>query len=57
MNAIDLFAGAGGFTEGATAAGCRVLWAGNHWPAAVAVHARNHPDTVHACQEIGRAHV
>lgn len=55
MNAIDLFAGAGGFTEGATAAGCRVLWAGNHWPAAVAVHARNHPDTVHACQDLQQA--
>lgn len=53
--AIDLFAGAGGFTTGAEAAGCRVLWAGNHWPAAVAVHELNHPTTVHACQDLQQA--
>ena len=29
MNAIDLFAGLGGFSEGAEAAGCRVVWAAN----------------------------
>ena len=52
MNAIDLFAGAGGFSTGATMAGCRVIWAANHWPAAVAVHADNHPDTQHACQDL-----
>lgn len=33
MRAIDLFAGAGGFSTGATMAGARVLWAANHWPA------------------------
>ena len=38
MKAIDLFAGAGGFSEGARAAGVNVVWAANHWPAAVAVH-------------------
>lgn len=31
MNAVDLFAGLGGFSEGAEQAGCRVVWAGNHW--------------------------
>ncbi len=31
MNAIDLFAGAGGFSTGALMAGCRVVWAANHW--------------------------
>lgn len=52
MRAVDLFAGAGGFTTGAEMAGCSVVWAANHWPAAVEVHARNHPDTVHACQDL-----
>jgi DNA (cytosine-5)-methyltransferase 1 len=52
MKAIDLFAGAGGFTEGAEQAGCSVVWAGNHWPAAVDTHAVNHPDTAHACQDL-----
>ena len=52
MNAIDLFAGAGGFSEGARAAGINVVWAANHWPAAVAVHQDNHPTTAHACQDL-----
>lgn len=52
MKVIDLFAGAGGFSTGATQAGCRVVWAANHWRAAVDVHAANHPDTVHACQDL-----
>lgn len=36
-------------------AGCRVLWAANHWPEAVGVHAANHPDTEHACQDLHQA--
>lgn len=55
MKAIDLFAGLGGFTEGATAAGVRVVWAGNHWPAAVATHSDNHPNVTHACQDLQQA--
>jgi len=55
MKAIDLFAGAGGFSTGAVMAGCSVVWAANHWPAAVEVHARNHPDTEHACQDVQQA--
>lgn len=55
MDAIDLFAGAGGFSTGAAAAGCRVLWAANHWPTAVQWHAENHPDTEHACQDLQQA--
>ncbi len=55
MRAIDLFAGAGGFSTGATMAGCRVVWAANHWPAAVQVHANNHPDTLHVCQDLQQA--
>jgi DNA (cytosine-5)-methyltransferase 1 len=52
MRAVDLFAGAGGFSTGAAMAGCNVVWAANHWPAAVEVHARNHPGTAHACQDL-----
>lgn len=55
MIAIDLFAGAGGFSTGARMAGARVAWAANHWPAAVEWHAANHPDTVHACQDLQQA--
>lgn len=55
MRAIDLFAGAGGFTEGAQRAGCRVVWAANHWEQAVLFHARNHSDTIHVCQDLRQA--
>lgn len=55
MTAIDLFAGAGGFSTGATMAGVKILWAANHWQAAVQVHAENHPDTVHVCQDLHQA--
>ena len=52
MKAIDMFAGAGGFTTGAEMAGVEVVWAANHWPEAVQVHASNHPGTAHACQDL-----
>lgn len=55
MRTIDLFSGAGGFSTGATMAGARVVWAANHWPAAVEWHAANHPDTEHACQDLQQA--
>lgn len=55
MDAIDLFAGAGGFSTGAVMAGCKVVYAANHWPAAVQVHANNHPDTLHVCQDLQQA--
>jgi len=50
--AVDLFAGLGGFTEGATRAGATVIWAANHWPVAVEYHRLNHPQTTHACQDL-----
>lgn len=53
--AIDLFAGAGGFTEGARAAGVRVIWAGNHWRAACDTHHANHPDFLPVCQDLQQA--
>ena len=55
MNVIDLFAGAGGFSTGATMAGCNVAWAANHWPDAVEWHSRNHPDAAHICQDLHQA--
>lgn len=55
IDAIDLFAGAGGFSTGAAMAGCNVVWAANHWQAAVDVHAANHPATAHACQDLHQA--
>jgi len=55
MRVIDLFAGLGGFSEGAEAAGCSVVWAGNHWRQAVDVHASNHPATAHVCQDLQQA--
>lgn len=55
MKAIDLFAGAGGFSTGATMAGCDVVWAANHWQQAVDVHADNHPGAAHLCQDLQQA--
>lgn len=55
MKAIDLFAGLGGNSEGARQAGVEVVWAANHWQAAVDVHADNHPTTQHICQDLHQA--
>ncbi|SMP72791.1 C-5 cytosine-specific DNA methylase [Noviherbaspirillum suwonense] len=56
MKAIDLFAGAGGFSTGATMAGCNVVWAANHWQSAVEIHATNHPGAQYVCQDLHQAH-
>ncbi len=55
LRAIDLFAGAGGFSTGARAAGAHIVWAANHWELAVRFHARNHPRTLHQCQDLHQA--
>lgn len=55
MKAIDLFAGAGGFSTGAKMAGIEVVWAANHWQAAVDIHSQNHPGAQHACQDLQQA--
>lgn len=55
MRVIDLFAGAGGFSTGAKLAGAKVVWAANHWRLAVEIHAANHPDTLHICQDLHQA--
>lgn len=55
LRAVDLFAGAGGFSTGARMAGLDVVWAANHWREAVDTHAANHPATLHACQDLHQA--
>lgn len=52
MRAIDLFAGIGGNTLGATMAGIDVIWAANHSRTAVDFHLRNHPGTQTECQDL-----
>lgn len=52
MTCIDLFAGLGGFSAGAEAAACWVVWAANHWQEAVRWHRTNHPQTRHVCQDL-----
>jgi DNA (cytosine-5)-methyltransferase 1 len=47
LEVYDLFCGAGGFSEGARAAGCRVAFACDSDPEALDTHARNHPQTTH----------
>jgi DNA (cytosine-5)-methyltransferase 1 len=55
ITCADLFAGAGGFSTGACMAGLTPVYAANHWPAAVEIHARNHPGAQHACQDLHQA--
>lgn len=52
VRVVDLFAGWGGFSIGAEAAGASVLVAANHWPLAVEAHRLNHPGTRHDCQDL-----
>lgn len=52
MKQVDLFAGLGGFSVGGALAGCELVAAANHWPLAVDVHAANHPDAAHYCQDL-----
>lgn len=47
MKIIDLFCGFGGFSQGAKAAGCDVVWAGDFWDRAIETHLLNHPDAAH----------
>lgn len=55
MQVVDLFAGAGGFSEGARQAGCELVWAANHWQDAVDIHQLNHSKAIHACQDLKQA--
>ncbi|MFH8405486.1 DNA cytosine methyltransferase [Streptomyces sp. NPDC018019] len=52
---LDGFSGIGGSTFGIhLIPGQRTAMAINHWPAAVAVHQENHPDTKHDCADISQ---
>jgi DNA (cytosine-5)-methyltransferase 1 len=55
LTAIDLFAGLGGFTVAAQSVGINVIFAANHWKAAVQYHSANHPGTAHSCQDLHQA--
>ena len=55
MIAIDMFAGLGGFTEGARLAGVPVVWVANHYRPACDAHALNHRDVVPVCQDLMQA--
>jgi DNA (cytosine-5)-methyltransferase 1 len=52
---VDLFAGGGGTSEGASDAGVKIVWAANHNPVAVEYHAKNHPESNHVCQDLHQA--
>lgn len=54
ITALDLFAGAGGFSTGAEQAGAHVLFAINHYAPAVSIHAENHPYTTHCHEDVFR---
>jgi len=50
LKAIDLFAGAGGSTQGAMGAGFEVVAAIDHWPLAQKSYAKNFPRTNFYCE-------
>lgn len=50
---IDLFAGAGGFTEGAISAGAKVAVAIDLWEPAVLLHRHNQPNVLMVQHELG----
>ena len=50
---IDLFAGAGGFTEGALAAGAKVAVSIDFWEPAVLLHRHNQPNVLMVQHELG----
>lgn len=53
MNAVDLFAGAGGWSHGwRLATGSEPLLAVNHCPHAIHLHRLNHPETEHFLEDV-----
>ncbi|MBS1807605.1 MAG: DNA cytosine methyltransferase [Acidobacteria bacterium] len=57
IRAVDLFAGAGGTSEGLRQACAEKehqlkLTAINHWGVAIETHSRNHPNATHLCEDL-----
>ena len=52
LTLTDQFCGAGGSSQGATAAGVEVKLALNHWNLAIETHNANFPNTLHDCTDI-----
>lgn len=52
LSVTDLFAGAGGSSEGLHQAGYEIRVATNHWKVSVATHQKNHPDTEHRTADL-----
>lgn len=52
LEVYDFFASAGGFSEGARQAGCRVVWVCDNDPVALRTHAANHPHAVHCLVDL-----
>lgn len=52
MNSIDLFCGAGGFSEGARQAGVQVIAGADYDESAVKTHEANHPDSLSIQQDL-----
>lgn len=52
---MDLFAGAGGSSIGAEAAGMELVVAANHWKTAVDVHQMHFPNAGHICEDLREA--
>ena len=55
LEVYDLFAGAGGFSCGAAAAGCRVVFACDAEAQALETHRVNHPTCTHLCAKLPMA--
>ena len=52
MSVVDLFSGAGGFSEGFSQAGFKIAAAFDNWQLALDSHKANHPHTIHINKNI-----